>query len=175
MREAPDNGVEQQDEAGDVSLRAEAEEYRALGQERQAHGDVDDAAAYYRMSLELYPTAEAHTYLGWALASHGRWSEAITQCEQAIALDPELGNAYNDIGVYLIEQDQLDEALPYLEKAISAKRYDCRHYPHYHRGRVLERMARFTEARDAYKMALQLQPDWQPASLGLWRTLGFLN
>ena len=146
-----------------------------MGQERQARGDIEDAVAYYRMSLDLYPTPEAYTYLGWALASRGRWAEAITECEHAIELDPELGNPYNDIGVYLIEQDRLDDALPFLDKAIAARRYDCRHYPHYHRGRVLERMARFTEARDAFKTALEIQPDWQPASLGLWRTLGFLN
>lgn len=159
----------------DSALREEAAEYRALGQERQAHGDVDDAAAYYRMSLDLYPTAEAHTYLGWALAARGHWEEAIAECEKAIALDPDLGNPYNDIGVYRIEQGRLAEALPYLEKAAASPRYDCRHYPHYHRGRILERMARFAEARDAYQASLEIEPDWEPAQFGLWRSLSFLN
>jgi tetratricopeptide (TPR) repeat protein len=172
-----DRGVDDvdADEYADLSLQAEAEEYRALGQERQAHGDVDDAAAYYRMSLDLYPTAEAHTYLGWTLASRGNWEEAIEECTKAIALDPDLGNPYNDIGVYLIEMDRLDEALDYLNQATEAPRYDCRHYPHYHRGRVLERMARFTEARDAYRTAVEMEPAWEPARLGLYRALAFLN
>jgi tetratricopeptide (TPR) repeat protein len=159
----------------DLNARVEAEEYRTLGQERQAQGDVEDAAAYYHMSLELFPTAEAHTYLGWALASKGSWEEAIAECEKAIALDPDLGNPYNDIAVYLIELNRLDDALPYLEKALDAPRYDCRHYPYYHRGRILERKIRFSEARDAYKASLDIEPDWEPARIGYHRALGFLN
>jgi tetratricopeptide (TPR) repeat protein len=159
----------------DLNARVEAEEYRTLGQERQAQGDVEDAAAYYRISLDLFPTAEAHTYLGWALACRGSWEEAILECEKAIALDPDLGNPYNDIAVYLIELNRLDEALPFLEKALATPRYDCRHYPHYHRGRILERKGRFMEARDAYRASLDIEPDWEPARIGFHRALGFLN
>ncbi|MBC8104851.1 MAG: tetratricopeptide repeat protein [Cytophagales bacterium] len=160
---------------GDLNLRVEAEEYRTLGQERQAQGDVEDAAAYYQMSLELFPTAEAHTNLGWVIACRGGWEEAIAECEKAIALDPDLGNAYNDIAVYLIELDRLDDALPFLDKALAAPNYDCRHYPHYHRGRILERKARFMEARDAYRKSMDLDPTWEPARIGLHRAFGFLN
>ena len=159
----------------DLNARVEAEEYRNLGQERQAQGDVEDAAAYYRVSLDLFPTAEAHTYLGWAIASRGSWDEAIAECEKAIALDPDLGNPYNDIAVYLIELNRLDEALPYLEKAKAAVRYDCCHYPYYHQGRILERKGRFTAARDAYRASLDIEPTWEPARIGFHRALGFLN
>ncbi len=162
-------------ELTDLNARVEAEEYRNLGQERHAQGDIEDAAAYYRSSLELYPTAEAHTYLGWAIACWGSWEEAIAECEKAIDLDPELGNPYNDIAVYLIELNRLDEALPYLEKALAAPRYDCRHYPPYHRGRILERKGRFMEARDAYRASLDIEPEWEPARIGFHRALGFLN
>lgn len=163
------------EELSGLNARVEAEEYRTLGQARQAQGDVEDAAAYYHMSLELFPTAEAHTFLGWALAARGSWDAAIDECEKAIALDPDLGNPYNDTAVYLIELNQLDEALPYLEKALAARRYDCRHYPHYHRGRIMERKFRFTEARDAYRASLEIDPDWEPARTGYHRALGFLN
>ena len=43
--------------------------------------------------------------------------DAIAQCEIAIELDPEFGNPYNDIGVYLMQQQRLDEAIPWLERA----------------------------------------------------------
>lgn len=159
----------------ELNLRVEAEEYRTLGQERQAQGDVEDAAAYFQMSLDIFPTAEAHTSLGWALASRGNWADAIAECEKAIVLDPELGNPYNDIAVYLIELNRLDEALTFLEKAIAAPHYDCRHYPYYHRGRILERKGRFIQARNAYRAALDAEPNWEPARLGFHRALGFLN
>jgi tetratricopeptide (TPR) repeat protein len=162
---------------GDDTLlrRLEAEEYCAVGQARYEVGNIDDAEAYYEMAIALYPTAESCTYLGITFAARGRWDEAIEQCRHAIELDPALGNPYNDIGVYLIEQDRLEDALPYLEKAIAAPTYDCRNYPHYHRGRILERQCRFTEARDAYKAAFEIAPDWNPARVALHRVLGWLN
>jgi len=153
----------------------EAEQYRTLGQELHAAGDVEDAAAYYQMSVDLYPTAEAYTYLGVALAARGQWSDAIVQCERAIRIDPDLGNAYNDLAVYTAELGRLHEALHWLDKAIVAKKYDCRNYPFYHRGRILEQLSRFTEARDAYMTSLEIEPDWEPARVALRRVLGWLN
>lgn len=159
----------------DLNRQVEAEEFRALGRQRQEAGDVEDAAAFFQMSVDLYPTAEAHTFLGHTLASRGQWEEAISQCEQAIALNPTLGNPYNDIGVYLIEMNRLPEALSYLDRALAAPDYDCRNYPHYHRGRILERMGRFGEARDAFASAVAIDPDWEPARVSLIRVLGWLN
>ena len=160
---------------GELTRRAEADQYRELGAERQGQGDLEDAAAYYQMSLDLFPTPEAHTSLGTTLAARGQWEAAIAACEQAIALDPDLGNPYNDIGVYLAEQNRRDEALVFFDKAINAPRYESRNFPHYHRGRILEQMGRFTQARDAYAQSLQLDPDWPPARVGYLRALGWLN
>ena len=159
----------------DLTRRVEADEWHDLGQERHAAGDLDDAAAYYQMSLDLFPTAEAHTSLGVALAARARWDEAIANCEKAIALDPELGNPCNDMGVYLIEKNRLPEALTWLDRALRAPRYDSRHFSHYHRGRILERMARFGEARSAFGQAVKLAPDWPPAQQAYLRVLGWLN
>lgn len=159
----------------DLQKRMEADEWRDLGQERHAAGDLDDAAAYYQMSLDLFPTAEAYTSLGVAFAARADWDAAIESCEKAVALDPELGNPYNDIGVYLMEKNELTEALIWLDRAIVAPRYDCRQFPHYHRGRILERMARFGEARSAFGEAVKLAPDWEPAQNAYLRVLGWLN
>lgn len=156
-----------------VSL--EAEEYHALGRQRFVEGDIEDAAAYYQTSIDLFPTAEAHTDLGVVLASKGEWEGAISQCKVAIALSPDIGNPYNDIGVYLAELDRIEEALEWFNRAIEAPDYDCRHYPHFHRGRLLEQLGRFTEARDAFHHSLAIEPGWQPAQLALQHVLGWLN
>jgi hypothetical protein len=50
---------------------------------------------------------------------------------QAIKVDPEFGNPYNDIGAYLIEQEKWDEAIPWFQKAMAAPRYEARCYPHF--------------------------------------------
>jgi Flp pilus assembly protein TadD len=79
---------------------------------RQMQGELDEAVELYKKSIELLPTAEAYTFLGWTYSFLGRYDEAITECRQAIVIDPEFGNPYNDIGAYLIEQGALEEATP---------------------------------------------------------------
>src|SRR5712692_7637543 len=69
----------------------------------QMEGDYERAVELYQTSLELHPTAEAHTFLGWTYHFQGRIEEAITECKRAIELDPDFGNPYNDIGAYLIK------------------------------------------------------------------------
>jgi tetratricopeptide (TPR) repeat protein len=164
----------------DISLReleqrVEADEFRALAERRQQSGDREDAAVYYQMSLELFPTAEAHVGLGTVLASRGQWMDAIGQCAAAIRIDPEFGDAYNDTGVYLLELGDLDAALDWLDKAIAAPRGNCRHYPHYHRAQILERQAKFVEARNALLISLKIAPEWEPAQAALHRVLSWLN
>src|SRR5687768_2299230 len=85
--------------------------------------EFTDAIRLYRESIAPDPTADAHTDLGWAYSVLDRLNEAIAQCEIAMELHPEFGNAYNDSGVYLMQKQQVDDAIPCLERAKSAKRY----------------------------------------------------
>jgi len=66
--------------------------------------DLELAAQFYKRSIELHPTADAHTFLGWTYHQQGKVDEAIEECKKAIAVDPTFGNPYNDIGAYLIER-----------------------------------------------------------------------
>ena len=95
----------------------------------QTEGELERAIERYQRSIQAHPMAEAHTFLGWALSFQGRLEEATTECLRAIEIDPEFGNPYNDIGVYLMQRDKLDESIPWLEKAKRAKRYEPRQFP----------------------------------------------
>ncbi|MBC8137586.1 MAG: tetratricopeptide repeat protein [Fibrella sp.] len=170
----------------ELSAHVEAEEFRTLGDERLARGDHEDAAAYYQMSLDLYPTAEAHVALAWTIAERGAVTEAITHCRAALEIDPDFGNAYNDIGVYLLRQSDAEddkdarrrltgEAIDCFERAIRAPRYDCRHYPYYHLGRVREQAGQFSEARDLYHKSLEIETGFDPARVAYLRALSWLN
>ena len=81
------------------------------------HGRLEEAVAHYQRSIALHPTAEAHTFLGWAYSYQGRPEDAIAECKIAIAVDPDFGNPYNDIGAYLIELGREEEAVAWLERA----------------------------------------------------------
>ena len=95
---------------------------------RQLEGEIEEAIQLYQASIDNFPTADAHTYLGWMYSFQGRIEEAIQECQVAIELDPDFGNPYNDIGVYLMTQGRLREAFPWLEKAKAARRYGPRHF-----------------------------------------------
>lgn len=141
----------------------------------QTSGDLEGAIAAYKRSIELYPTAEAHTFLGWAYSFQGQIDEAIKECKAAIHVDPDFGNPYNDIGVYLIEKGRYDEAIPWLEQAMMAKRYEPRHYPHMNMGRVLVRKGKYQEAIRELKTALDIEPNYAAARVELHKVLGLLN
>jgi tetratricopeptide (TPR) repeat protein len=126
---------------------------------RQMAEEFDEAIRLYKESIALYPTADAHTYLGWAYSFQGRIDQAIAQCEIAIQIDPEFGNPYNDIGVYLMQQQKLDEAIPWLEKAKQAKRYEPRHFPYLNLGRVYLTKGMIQKALEEFRAALRLNPD----------------
>ena len=133
----------------------------ALIQQAMNHQMVEElgeAIRLYKESIALCPTADAHTYLGWAYSFQGRIDEAIAQCEIAIQLDPEFGNPYNDIGVYLMQQQKLDEAVPWLEKAKQAKRYEPRHFPYLNLGRVYAAKGMLQKALEEFRGALKLNP-----------------
>ena len=90
------------DAGGEMSPSDRAHAYQQMGYALHQAGEYADAAALYRRSIEIHPTAEAHTYLGWSLSLLGKLDDAIAECKKAIAVDPEFANPYNDIGTYLV-------------------------------------------------------------------------
>ena len=135
----------------------------------QMQGELDLAADLYRRSIEVHPTAEAYTFLGWTYRFQGRIEEAIGECKKAIAVDPTFGNPYNDIGAYLIELGKPEEAIPWLEQAIASSRYEAYHYPWYNLGRVYAAREMFSKARECFQRALDLAPAYEPAEAALQR------
>jgi tetratricopeptide (TPR) repeat protein len=135
----------------------------------QMQGDLDAAIQLYRQSIALYPTAEAHTFLGWTYRFQGRLDEAIEECRKAIEVDPEFGNPYNDIGSYLIELGRHDEAIPWLEQATRAVRYESFHYPWFNLGRVYVEKQWYNRARECFENALDIEPGYEPAAEALAR------
>jgi tetratricopeptide (TPR) repeat protein len=133
----------------------------ALWSEAQLYhrsGHVEQAIQLYSRSIDLFPTAEAYTFRGWAYSSQQRWTEAIAECRRAIEVDPTLGNPYNDIGTYLLAQGKRDESVDWFQKAKNAKRYDFRHYPFMNLGRIYALNGMIKSAIAEFEGALALHP-----------------
>lgn len=145
------------------------------GYKFQMDGKLDEAVKFYQSSIDTFPTAEAHTFLGWTYSFMGQLHEAIEECHLAIKTDPDFGNPYNDIGAYLIELDQLDDAIPWLEKATKAKRYESPAFPNMNLGRIYEKKGDWDRAIDFYKIAVTLNPKYQSAKSAMMRLITMMN
>jgi tetratricopeptide (TPR) repeat protein len=141
----------------------------------QLKGELGDAIVLYRRSLSVQPTAEAYTFLGWTYSMLDRYDQAIDCCKKAISIDPEYGNPYNDIGAYFIEQKQWQNAIPWLEEAVDAGRYDTPQFPLMNLGRVYENIGRTKTALKFYDRALKLDPYYRSAIWAKFSLLGKLN
>ena len=92
------------------TLQQQAKRLCKEGYRLQRRDDFEGAVQLYRRSIDLWPTAEAHTFLGWAYSHLERYDDAIAECHRAIHVDPDFGDPYNDIGVYLVASGELDKA-----------------------------------------------------------------
>ena len=133
---------------------------RSLFQEaykEQMEGRYEQAVDLYKASIEHHATAEAHTFLGWTYSFQDRYPDAIAECEKAIAVDPEFGNPYNDIGSYLIQSGTCEEAIPWLVRAKEAPRYEPRHVPYLNLARAYMALGRTEDAVRELQQARFLQ------------------
>jgi tetratricopeptide (TPR) repeat protein len=91
-----------------------------LGEALEQQDKVDEAAAQYRRVLELEPqNAMAHYNLGNSLRKTD-YKAAIAHYKQALAGKPDLADAWNNLGVALVEQGDLDGAREAYQKAVEA-------------------------------------------------------
>jgi Tfp pilus assembly protein PilF len=157
-----------------VSEDRAAELFQEAYREQMA-GRLERAEKLYKESIAEHPTAEAHTFLGWTYSFVGRYAEAIEECKRAIAVDPDFGNPYNDIGAYLIELGRFDEAMVWLRRAMDAPRYDPRHYPHFNLSRIHVRRYEYLEAIRELEKAIELEPGYTLARRTLAKIRSQLN
>jgi len=141
----------------------------------QMAGELDRAIDAYQRSIAVHPTAEAHTYLGWTYSFQGKIDEAMAECRRAIEIDPEFGNPYNDIGVYLMQRDRLDDAIPWFQRAKVAKRYEPRQFPYMNLGRIHLRRGRWWDALREFEGAVRAAPTDAEARKALHALRGRLN
>ena len=122
-------------------------------------GDLKKAIDLYARSIETCPTAEGYTFRGWAMSFEGHLDEAISECIKAIEVDPSFGNPYNDIGCYLMQQGDLDEAVLWLQRAKQATRYESPHFPCLNLGRIYIIREMYSAALKEFEQARKLHAD----------------
>ena len=157
------------------SARQEAMVFFERAYHCQMKGRLEDAIELYQLSLAICPTAEAYTFLGWTYSIQERYEDAIAECHKAIALDPDYGNPYNDIGSYLIAKGNYYDCVRWFKMAIDSVRYEARAYPHFNLAHVYEKRGKLLEAARHYGLALKEQPNYSQAYNALRKLQGRLN
>ena len=145
------------------------------GCQRHLQNDLEGAVDLYNRSIQTWPTAEAYTFRGWAYEGMGRIDDAIAECRKAIEIDPDYGNPYNDIGAYLMAKGELDDAIPWLERAKRAPRYEPRHFPYMNLGRLYAAKGMITAAAAELARAVEIEPNDRTSQQMLARLRAMLN
>lgn len=155
--------------------RREANELFQEAYEAQLTLDYERAIELYQRSIETYPTAEAHTFLGWVYSFQDRYDDAIAECLEAIRVDETFGNPYNDIGSYLLAKGDAYGSVRWFKRALLAPRYESYAFPHFNLGRVYEARRKFLDAAKHYGLALEQKPDFKEAAVALRRMQARVN
>jgi tetratricopeptide (TPR) repeat protein len=122
-----------------------------------------------------WPTGPAweHKQRGDRLARAGRLEQAAIAYRAAIANDPNLVVAYNELGNVYFAQGKFGEAVTQFQEAVQRK-------PNYHLARynlayALRKAGRFAEAALAYRAFLKARPGDPDGHFGLGETLKALG
>jgi len=143
-------------------------EARLLFQEAydaQLGHNYEEAIELYKRSIEVYPTAEAHTFLGWVFSFQNRYDEAIAECLEAIRVDETLGNPYNDIGSYLLAKGDSYGCVRWFKRALFAPRYESYAFPHFNRWQKATRMVVFAGSSER---CLRRVTSHMPFRISIW-------
>ena len=100
---------------------------------------------------------------GDRLVKQGRCEEAIRLYDRAIRTGYRRGSAWASKGVALKRLERLDEAIPWLKKALEAERYCCVFYAHTNLGRVYLLKGLMQLAKKHFQEALEANPGYEPA------------
>ncbi|BCS34916.1 hypothetical protein TBR22_A41420 [Luteitalea sp. TBR-22] len=126
-----------------------------------------EAIAAFERASQSSPSASILYRLGTLLARHGQRARARQAFESALALDPKLAEAHNDLGTLLAQDGDLPAAVARFKQALAA----TPDYPDAlnNLGYALLLGGQPEQARALYERALQLQPDFPEAlnNLGL--------
>lgn len=128
---------------------------------------ANTAEARKQVQAALSQNEQAFTAVQWLQKGYAYYdkykdyNKAIAAFSQAIALNPQYAEAYNNRGAIYVDKGQYDLAMAEYDRAIAMKpRYA---QAHYNRGEVLGRKGRYDLAITEYSQAIALNPRYANA------------
>jgi tetratricopeptide (TPR) repeat protein len=159
--------------------------YLNLGALYREQGNYDEAIAIYLKGLQRSPQAALYSNLANVYLLTDRLTEAIENCDRALALDPNCAHAYDIKGACLEQQQQTREAIKLYRLAIE-KKPDLAN-AHFNLAHALLSLGEWEEGWQEYQWRFQRgvlqkpafeQPEWDGSfldgkSILLWTEQGY--
>ncbi len=139
--------------------------YQLMGQAYSKLEDSDNAIKAYQAALKLSPgNVDAHTALGNIHYFYKRYDQAIASYAAAVKYDPSAGNRYS-LGQGYLADGQLQEAET--QFTLVNSQAPNRVEGVFGLGLVASKRGEYEQAADYFRQALDIQPDYQEASVEL--------
>jgi len=121
-------------------------------------GQFEGAAASFRDAVKLSPDAPAlRNNLGFCLLSLQKYAEAEAACRKALELAPDFERARMNLAIALARQRRLGDA------AVEFSRVLPPEAAYYNVGVICMEMSEMAPAEQAFREALAIKPDYEPA------------
>lgn len=133
-----------------------------LGLIAHAYGHLDMAVSHLRQACTAQ-TAPAVYLSNFAeiCRQKGLLAEAEQAAQQAVKLNPDLADAWNNLGIILQESGKLDASLECLQRVVNLKPGEAT--AHNNLANTYRRLSRLERAEEHYKKALELKPNYAEA------------
>ena len=151
--------------------KQQSEAYRNIGEAYIEQGDYTSALKQFLMAEKLYADDPfLQNNLGLAYLARGRVDLAIRHLKKAIDLNPDYAPARNNLGRAYVAKGDYDAAIPYFLALTENLIYATPHYPLSNLGWIYYNKKEYDRAEAYYKEALDVNPTFINALLGLGRT-----
>ncbi len=143
-----------------VSLADRVESHLRLGAMEASFGRLDSAEAAYRTAIRLQPMfIAAYINLADLYREQGREDRCVETLQEAIQRDPEAAEAFEAMGLSLVRQKRLRDAIAPLEKAAQIRK-DVPRYSYVY-AVALHEVGETRRALEVLESAHQRQPAYR--------------
>lgn len=154
--------------ADDEMRRLEARSAYEAGVKSISDGRISLGLASLRQAAEVEPqNALYRNAVGAVLLNVGRFPDAQAEFQKAVELDPTYADAYHNLGSAYAEQGKWEEAITAYKKALAQTIYSTPETTYNNLGYAYWALDRRTEAEEAFRAALQLEPKLVPSHFWL--------
>jgi len=124
-----------------------------------------------RRALSIVIGAVSHRrgpyFLGWTYHFQGASTTLSPNAKRAIELRSGIRQSVPRHWRLSHRTGRFDEAIPWLERAVEARRYEPRHFPHYNLGRAYLGKEMYGQAMRCFQEALNVEPRYSLARQAL--------